>query len=100
MENAPIVVDELAEKDTTVKRCRRGSKQKVVKIRESDDNNTESDKEKHSPIPALPASHLVDDVIEPHAVGRTPDEFMDLVVVYCHNPLHMEDVDGLPQVWI
>ena len=100
MENAPIVVDELAEKDTTVKRCRRGSKQKVVKIRESDDNNTESDKEKHSPVPALPASRLVDDVIEPHAVGHTPDEFMDSVVVYCRDPLCMEDVDGLPQVWI
>ncbi len=93
-------MDELAEKDTTVKRCWRGSKQKAVKIRESDDDNTESDKEKHSPVPALPASHLINDVIEPHAVGHTPDEFMDLVVVYCHDPLCMEDVDGLPWVWI
>ena len=96
----PIVLDELAEKDTTIKRHRRVSKKKAVKIQGSDDDNIESDKEKHSPIPAPPASRLVDDIIEPHAAGRTPDEFMDSVVAYCRDPLRMEDVDGSPRVWI
>lgn len=78
---------------------RRGSSHKPVDEQEND-NDEGHDAVKPSPVPAPPAMRLIDEIVEPNIVGRTPDEFVDSVTIYCRDPERMEDDDGKARFWV